>query len=236
MKLFLSYSTPDARRARLVYSALRGEGWSVWFDEESLLPGMNWAREIDRAIKASDIVVLLLSSKSFERRGFFQRELREALSVMATIPPGQIYLVPARLDECPIPDDIKPIQWVNLFPSFEAGLRKLIDAIRFQGASGKSASVRSSTAEAYANVASLNDYIAKNVNIATVEKRRNPWNNYSLLHEEFQGDETLQILWDNRAQRLLKYYRSNNEVRWDGPHELGNYEIEKVRRLIGLGG
>ena len=48
---FLSYSKKDVDRVKTLYQQLTAEGFSIWWDEESLLPGQNWEYEIENAIE-----------------------------------------------------------------------------------------------------------------------------------------------------------------------------------------
>jgi CheY-like chemotaxis protein len=58
--------------------------------------------------------------------------MASALEVLQTIAQGHIYLLPVRIDECRIPDRLAAIHCVDLFPDYEAGLRKIISALKFQ--------------------------------------------------------------------------------------------------------
>jgi CheY-like chemotaxis protein len=132
MKLFLSYSRQNEDAAQRLFSELQSREVYVWFDRETLLPGQDWQSAITKAISESDTVLLLLSSQSVDRRGYFQKEMRLALDVLKTIPDGHIYLLPVRLDNCRIPDPLGPIHYVDLFPNYEVGLRKVVSALEFQ--------------------------------------------------------------------------------------------------------
>ena len=131
-KVFISYSHLDEQHASCLYFDLRKSGLDVWLDKESLLPGQDWKAEIEKAIQGSDFVVLLLSNNSVAKRGFFQKEVRLTLDVLQTIPFGHIYLLPIRIDECHVPAQLASIQYVDLFPYREHGLRKLIKSIEIQ--------------------------------------------------------------------------------------------------------
>ncbi|HEX7134742.1 MAG TPA: FxSxx-COOH system tetratricopeptide repeat protein [Iamia sp.] len=60
--VFLAHASPDKPRARILYQALTTLGLEVFLDEESLQPGDIWPREIPRALRASDVVVVLVSA------------------------------------------------------------------------------------------------------------------------------------------------------------------------------
>jgi hypothetical protein len=74
----------------------------------------------------------LLSSNSVSRRGFVQRELKIALEVLSDLPPGKIFIIPVRLDANCIPTEeaIKDLHWINLFDSFEDGIRRILRVLK----------------------------------------------------------------------------------------------------------
>lgn len=127
---FLSYARPDLTSAARLAADLRVAGATVWFDQDSLLPGQQWRVEIERAIRGSDFFIALLSSGAVNRRGFVQAELAKALAVLDEIPPAQIFLIPARLDDCAVSHQrLQDIHRVDLFPDWAAGLRRIVAAM-----------------------------------------------------------------------------------------------------------
>jgi len=82
--------------------------------------------------KKSDIFIWLLSSNSVDRKGYFQKEMKIAMSVLDELPDDHIYFLPIRIDSCSIPEDISNIHCIDLFSDSEFGLRKIINAIEFQ--------------------------------------------------------------------------------------------------------
>jgi hypothetical protein len=56
IKVFLSYSSEDRASARLMAELLTSSGVSVWFDEQSLVPGASWEREISSSIDSADVI------------------------------------------------------------------------------------------------------------------------------------------------------------------------------------
>jgi len=128
MKIFISYSTPDADAAHKLYLDLSEHHLTTWYDRQSLLPGQRWELEIERNLRSSDYVVLLLSSSAVSRRGYFHREMNLALRVLDEIPADKIFIIPARLDECRMPDTLRHIHCVNMFPSWAAGIAKILAA------------------------------------------------------------------------------------------------------------
>lgn len=124
---FLSYAHEDINEARKLCVELKKARASVWFDEESLQPGEKWEPAIKKGIRNSRYFVALLSSNSVSKKGYVQREIREALNVLDEYPDDDIYLIPVRLDNCmPSHDKIRELNWVNLFPDIQHGISKLV--------------------------------------------------------------------------------------------------------------
>jgi CRISPR-associated protein (TIGR02584 family) len=128
-KIFISYSRRDEDQAKRLFDDLSRKGCSPWFDKETLLPGQNWREEIQRTIRSCDFVILLLSKNSIDRRGFFQTELRLAMDTLETIPEGDIFAIPLKLDDCRIPDCLASLHCVDLFVDYDRGVRQLLRAI-----------------------------------------------------------------------------------------------------------
>lgn len=97
-QIFLSYSRANVEEARHIYDSLIEKGYDVWFDEESLAGGQDWARVIEKEIRNSGVFLSILSKEALEKRGVFQRELRQALEVAEDMPPGSIYIIPVAVD------------------------------------------------------------------------------------------------------------------------------------------
>jgi hypothetical protein len=130
-RVFLAYAIEDRIVVRKLYAALQRAGFEPWMDEEKLLPGQNWPRAIDRAIDLADFFVGCFSHRSTLKRGHFQRELGYALDVAASIPAEEIFFIPVRLDACHLPRQIvTTVQYVDLFPDWDRGVRMLIKSLR----------------------------------------------------------------------------------------------------------
>jgi hypothetical protein len=71
----------------------------------------------------------LFSSLAVNKRGMVQKEYKLALEVLKTIPFGQIFIIPVRLDDCEIPDPFKEYQYVDLFPEWKKGINKILESL-----------------------------------------------------------------------------------------------------------
>jgi len=131
MQVFISYAKEDIKIANKIFYELKNEGLSPWIDHENLLPGQNWKDTIIKAIKESAYFIALLSINSINKRGFVQKELKIALDILDECSDSDIFLIPIRIDTCePSSEKLKEIQWVDLFPSFEIGLKKVIKVLK----------------------------------------------------------------------------------------------------------
>jgi hypothetical protein len=86
--------------------------------------------EIEKAIKNSRYFIRLVSSKSVNRRGTSERELKYALDKQLEFSESDVYPIPVRLDDCPISDSkLEEIQYVDLFPEWNTGFTKLLQSV-----------------------------------------------------------------------------------------------------------
>jgi len=113
--VFLCHASEDKVAIRRLYARLRRDRINAWLDEKHLLPGERWDFEIKKAIRQSDVVVVCLSSASVSKEGYVNKEIKIALDLADEKPDGTIFLIPARLEDCPVPDRLMDWQWVNLF-------------------------------------------------------------------------------------------------------------------------
>ena len=132
IKIFLSYAHEDFETAKKVYEVLNSyPSFDVWFDKESLLPGQKWEMEIKNAIKNSRYFLILISAQSSTKKGFVQREIREALRTLEEYPDEDVYIIPARLDESKFHfEQLKALHYVDLFPNLISGLDKIVKTVR----------------------------------------------------------------------------------------------------------
>lgn len=115
LKVFVSYAKEDLHLALQYYDRLLEEGASPWMDVKRLLPGQNWEVEIDRALSDANVVVLLLSKRSVNKRGFVQREANDAIERLRYKQPTDIYVIPLLLEQCDVPSNIAGrLQYVDL--------------------------------------------------------------------------------------------------------------------------
>ena len=130
---FISYAHEDSDIAEFLHQDLSDIGADPWMDTHDIIAGQNWTNVITEVIREAMAVIVLLSANSVSKRGVLQFEIKLALDALKTIPPGDVFLIPVRLDDCtPRDDQLRELQWVDLFPSYESGLaqiRRGLDAL-----------------------------------------------------------------------------------------------------------
>jgi hypothetical protein len=126
-QIFLSYAREDKEEVESLCQKLCDAGFKPWMDTKDILPGEQWKSSIRKAIRHSDFFLACLSKKSVGKRGWIQREIREALDIWQEMLDSDIYLIPVRLEDCKAPDRLRDFQWVDLFE--EDGWTRLVEAV-----------------------------------------------------------------------------------------------------------
>jgi hypothetical protein len=138
-QVFIAYVTEDREIAERLCGELEVAGFSPWMDVRKLLPGQNWPRAIEATIETSDFFIACFSENSVNKKGGFQAEIRYALDCARQIPLDEIFVVPVRLNRCRVPRPIqREFQYVDLFPDWNAGIRRLTVMLRREAARRKS--------------------------------------------------------------------------------------------------
>jgi hypothetical protein len=128
LRIFLLYARGDQESVRRLYRRMLREGADVWLDREKLIPGQDWQYEIRRAIHDSDLVIVCLSRQFNRQGGYRHEELKIAVKKASSLRDGGVFIIPARLDECELPEPLRRWQRLDLFEP--DGYKKLIGALR----------------------------------------------------------------------------------------------------------
>lgn len=132
--VFISYAREDAESAERLYKDLQNRGLEPWLDKEAILPGYKWKFAIYQAIKNSRFFIPLISSTSVEKIGYIQNELKYAIEVSKNFPEKEVFMIPARLDNCEMPYQIlEEIQSVDLFPDWNKGINQIFKTFKEKG-------------------------------------------------------------------------------------------------------
>lgn len=128
LQVFLLYARHDQETVRRLYQRLVGDGAKAWLDVENIIPGQEWESEIRKAIYRSDIVIVCLSRQFIKQGGYRHEELKIALERANSLPEGEIFIIPARLEKCDTPESLRRWQRVDLFEA--DGNKKLLSTLK----------------------------------------------------------------------------------------------------------
>lgn len=119
--VFFSYSSADEAFARSLATRLRSAGAHIWFDKFDIAPGTRWPEEIQKALKAAETVLIILSPKSVGSNNVMD-ELNYSLNKGKRI-------IPVLLAPCEVPYRIDNIQYVDFSGDEQAGFEALSKAL-----------------------------------------------------------------------------------------------------------
>jgi TIR domain-containing protein len=128
--VFLSYSSASQPWVRKFTDALTASGVSAWFDAHEILPGERWQAQIEKALRQSRVLILVLTPESVQRPWTFF-ELGAALADGKRIVP----VLSDEVDPGDIPAVIRQFQFVRE-KSPEAAAKRVAEAVMYETAAG----------------------------------------------------------------------------------------------------
>src|SRR6185369_11680729 len=78
-----------------------------------LKAGDRWETITETAIYEADAVIICLSHNSTSRVGYLEKEMAVVFKAAETKPNN--FIIPVRLEECPVPLILEPLYYVDLF-------------------------------------------------------------------------------------------------------------------------
>lgn len=126
-KLFLCYARDDLAHVKGLYERLTKCGLRPWMDTKNIYGGEDWQRSIWRAIREAHYFLFCVSHNSTGKRGFLQREIKQALEIWEEKLEDDIYLIPLRLEDCLVPPSVARFQRIDLFAA--DGFDRLLSAV-----------------------------------------------------------------------------------------------------------
>lgn len=125
-KIFISYSYADSDRVHELSRRLSLEGFSPWTDTQ-ILGGEPIDNRIRKEIQSSDFFLACLS-KNYLNSEWSLSETEYALVYLREKLDSDIYVIPVRLEDCEVPENLARFSSVDLFT--ENGWARLVEAIR----------------------------------------------------------------------------------------------------------
>lgn len=129
-RLFLLYAREDLDSVRMVAEDLKEKGFNPWLDVDELVPGVVWREAVMNALEESTAALVFVSKNLVGKQGFVAEELKAAMRVLHE-PKGRTSpIIPLRLDDAEVPEELAHIQWLDLGESgaldrLEAGLKRI---------------------------------------------------------------------------------------------------------------
>jgi len=224
-KVYLSYAREDGHVVRELYDRLSRAGFRPWMDQQDILPGQDWRRSIQKAIRDSDFFLVCLSRNSTTKRGFLQQEIRSAIDIMEEKLADDIYLIPVRLEKCEVPQALSRYQWLDLFgEQKEIAWKRLEDAVR-TGMARRG--VRTEELESLYNVHNISDLLINCLSTEDLRRLSYELPPYRAVFDELSREASKTII----AQRLLDRAVSGDQVEslleWVKEHHPSAYEEYK---------
>ncbi|HEX3085915.1 MAG TPA: toll/interleukin-1 receptor domain-containing protein [Pyrinomonadaceae bacterium] len=135
--IFISYVRENSDTVAKLAAALRASGADVWLDRTDLSAGQSWEAAIREGIRTGAYFIACFSPEySSKANSYMTQELDLAVDELGARS-TRGWFIPVRLANCEIPDrpigggeTIRSIQWVDLFPDWNRGLRQLKAACR----------------------------------------------------------------------------------------------------------
>lgn len=125
--VFLIHAHSDRAAVHKLHQRLRRDSITAWLDVANLQPGQDWQSEIRAAILTSDAVIVCLSRAFNKQRGYRHEELKLALE-KASLLVDEVFIIPARLEDCDMPESLRHLHRLDLF--VKGGYGKLVRALQ----------------------------------------------------------------------------------------------------------
>jgi hypothetical protein len=130
-KVFICHAHENKDVAYNLYEEFKAEGLRPWLDKKNLEGGDPWDRKIEKAIEEVDYVVVLQSSILAKiTEGYVFKEIECAMERYSRIRKGTLFIIPVRIDESPLLDDLKQFQTVEIDINKEEDIKELISLIK----------------------------------------------------------------------------------------------------------
>lgn len=126
-KVLVTYCREDAPAAEACCETFRSWGCKALMDLTTIVPGRRWREQILANIRAADAVVVLLSRHILRKNRVFHWELQQVLEQAKRFDDSDVFVIPVRLEPCPIPPQLKDLHCFDWFRSND--LHELVPAI-----------------------------------------------------------------------------------------------------------
>jgi len=120
-KVFLSYSSKDAKIASSICLALEARGHRCWMSSRDVKPGENYQGAIVRAIRDAGVMVMVFSTNANN-----SDEIKKELALASQ---SRLMVIPVRAEDVLPSEDftyeLATRQWIDLFDNWERAIEQL---------------------------------------------------------------------------------------------------------------
>lgn len=122
--IFFSYSRDDSNFVMQLAKDLRQAGATIWLDTLDIQPGTHWDSSIEKALRESSTLLVILSNTSVKSTNVMD-EVSFALDENKKV-------VPVLLENCAVPFRLKRLQYADFSGDRETGLKNLVEALQLE--------------------------------------------------------------------------------------------------------
>ena len=120
--IFISYSSTDSDFALKLAQDLRSSNESVWIDKLNICAGEAWDKSIQKALRNSECVVIILSKASTESDNVLN-EIHYAID-------NKKRVVPVLLSDCELPFSLYRIHYIDFRVTYETAFARLLNSLK----------------------------------------------------------------------------------------------------------
>ena len=133
-RVFISYASEDAARAKRLFDGLEQAGFDTWLDKVRLEGGDRWDGTIEQEIGRSDYI-LVLQSRALAGKfdGYVNAEIGLALKRAGHVRAPFKCIIPLQIESCEMLQDLAPYQTEPLgvgADGYEEDVRRLVSLLR----------------------------------------------------------------------------------------------------------
>ncbi|MGQ9625809.1 MAG: toll/interleukin-1 receptor domain-containing protein [Anaerolineae bacterium] len=133
-KVFISYCEEDSQFAYRLAEDLRRLGFQVWIAPESVRPGEDWVDAIERGLKESSHMLVVLTPAAV-KSSWVKKETNIAIAMERQ---GFMEVIPLDVEPCEAPFLWRSYQTASFRRDYDSGLSQLANILGLRAASPES--------------------------------------------------------------------------------------------------
>jgi sulfatase modifying factor 1 len=127
-QVFISHARKDADFAHRLAADLKQLGVQIWIAPESIRPGEGWVKAIERGMRESSHVVIVLTPPALDSK-WVEKETEVAIALERE---GRLQIFPLDVKPCKIPLLLSSYQMISFRRNYDAALGQLAGILRLR--------------------------------------------------------------------------------------------------------